>query len=78
VRAFLEHRAPKKKVSRRQFNEAARMYRRLVNDGITRKEAKQRVKGIMIRNEMRPQRIRLLFVPILLPGAKRWYNRIRV
>lgn len=78
VRAFLQHRAPKKKVSRKQFREAARMYRRLVNDGITPKEAKQRVKGIMIRDGMQPRRIRLFFLPILLPGAKRWYNRIRV
>lgn len=78
VRAFLEHRAPKKKISRKLFNEAARMYRRQVNDGVTMKEAKQRVKSIMIRNDMRPRRIRLLFIPILLPGAKRWYNRIKV
>jgi hypothetical protein len=78
VRAFLEHKARKLKVARKDFKEAAAMYRRLVSDGLTNKEAKQRVKAIMIREGMKPRRIRLLFVPLLIPGARRWYNRIRV
>ena len=78
VRAFLKHRSRKDKVSRKDFNEAARMYRGLINDGLTLKQAKQQVKRIMIREELRPRRIRLLFVPLPIPGARRWYNRIRV
>lgn len=78
VRAFLAHRAHKEKIARKDFKEAAAMYRQLVNDGLTIKEAKQRVKAIMIREGMKPRRIRLLFVPLLIPGARRWYNRIRV
>lgn len=77
VRAFLVYKSPKMKVARKHFKEAAVMYRNLVNDGLTLKEAKQRVKGIMIRENMRPRRIRLLFVPLPIPGARRWYNRIR-
>jgi hypothetical protein len=78
VRAFLEHKARKKKISRKEFKEAAAMYRQLVNDGLTRKEAKQRVKAVMMRCGLRPKRIRLLFLPLPIPGARRWYNRIRV
>lgn len=78
VRAFLEHKARKMKIARKDFKEAAAMYRRLVNEGVTKKEAKQRVKAIMMREGMQPRRIRLLFVPLMIPGAKRWYNRIRV
>lgn len=78
VRGFLAHKARKLKIARKDFKEAAAMYKRLVNDGLTTKEAKQRVKAIMIREGMGPRRIRLFFVPLLIPGAKRWYNRIRV
>ena len=77
VRAFLAHKSPKQKVMRKHFREAAVMYRNLLNEALTLKEARQRVKGIMIREGMRPRRIRLLFLPLPIPGARRWYNRIR-
>lgn len=78
VRAFLAHKARKLKVARKDFMEATAMYRRMVNNGLTKKDSKKRVKEIMIREGMQPRRIRLLFIPLVIPGAKRWYNRIRV
>ncbi|MBF0130015.1 MAG: hypothetical protein HQL33_08475 [Alphaproteobacteria bacterium] len=67
---FLNHVGQKRKVSRKDFDDAVEFYKKLTHQAVPDNEARKRVKAMMERNSMKPRRswIRL--------GSRKWYNRI--
>lgn len=70
LQPFLDRMAKKKKISRKHFKEAVRIYQTMTHDALELSEAEKRVKGITRRQGLKAKRDwRRLW-------SRKWYNRI--
>lgn len=69
---FLNHFGQKRKVSRKEFDNAVEFYKRLTHQAVSENDARKRVKAMMERASLKPRRVwsRL--------GSRKWYNSISV
>ena len=74
VRRHLKEHARGGRLSKRQFNKGAKLYRELSRAGVTAPEARKRIKSMMIAEAILPKRGGVLFIP--LPLSRRWYNKV--
>ncbi len=70
IGTYLEQVAKRGKVSRKDFNKAGMLYRKLTNDTIPVNEIRTRIKQMIEHNGGTGKRRRWLF------GSRRWFNKI--
>ncbi len=74
VRRQVKEQARGGSLSKRQFNKGTKLYRQLSRASVTTREARKRVKSMMIAEAIRPRRAGIFFIP--LPLSRRWYDKV--
>ena len=62
------------RLSKRQFNKGAKLYRELSHAAVSYSEARKRIKSMMVAEAIQPKRAGFLFIP--LPLSRRWYDKV--
>ncbi|NQW01884.1 MAG: hypothetical protein HQ483_19420 [Rhodospirillales bacterium] len=72
IEAFFEQMMKRGKISKKHFEDAVSIYKRLTNGRVPDADIRKRAKEIMLEHEWRPRGTRF----VALPGSRRWFNKI--